>query len=99
MLDIASFDPELDLHAEKLVNDTSKFTPKELYEIQLEVLDTFITKAINIVIREVFVIHGLGKGQLQKGVNDYLRFHVDVKSYKNEYHEKYGFGATRVVFR
>jgi hypothetical protein len=96
LMDVASFDNEVDLHAEKLVTDTSEFTPKELYELQLEVLDTFIYKASELGLKKVFVIHGLGKGRLQKGVEDYLRYHNDVKSFKNEFHEKYGFGATSV---
>lgn len=96
--DTAAFPIELDLHAESLVDDTSEFTPKELYELQLEVLDTYINKAAAIGIKEVFVIHGVGKGKLKQGVEEYLRYHGAVVSFKNEFHEKYGFGATRVVF-
>ena len=70
--DLASFDTELDLHAEKLVNDTSEFSNKELYELQLDVLDTYINKAIEMGIQEVYIIHGLGKGKLKQGVDDYL---------------------------
>ncbi|MFK7796613.1 MAG: Smr/MutS family protein [Aureispira sp.] len=99
LMDIASFDPELDLHAERLVEDTSEFTPSELFELQLQALDTFITQAAFLEIKEVFIIHGLGKGKLREGVELYLRYHGDIKTYKNEFHEKYGFGATRVVFK
>lgn len=99
LMDIASFEPELDLHAEKLVNDTSEFTAKELYELQLEVLDNFIHKAIDIGLQEIFIIHGVGKGKLKQAVDQFLRFHGDVKAYKNEFHEKYGFGATKVLLK
>lgn len=99
LMDVASFEQELDLHAEKLVNDTSEFTPRELYELQLQVLEDFINKAIEFGLKEVFIIHGLGKGKLKQGVDDFLRFHGDVKKYKNEFHEKYGFGATRVLLK
>ncbi|BDS15129.1 Smr/MutS family protein [Aureispira anguillae] len=99
LMDVASFEPELDLHAEKLVNDTSEFTARELYELQLEVLENFITKAVKIGLQEVFIIHGLGKGKLKEGVDNFLRFHGDIKSYKNEFHEKYGFGATKVILK
>lgn len=97
--DVAAFEPELDLHAEKLVNDTSEFTSGELYNIQLKVLQSFINKAVEFGIKEVFVIHGLGKGKLRQGVDEYLRYHGNVKSYKNEFHEKYGFGATKVILK
>jgi hypothetical protein len=45
LMEHASFNIELDLHAEKLVNDTSEFTQAELFEIQLDVLDKYIHKA------------------------------------------------------
>lgn len=96
--DLATFDNELDLHAEQLVDDTSEYTSKELFELQLEVLNEYVNKAAEMGLKEVFIIHGVGKGKLKQGVEDYLRFHNDVVSYKNEYHEKYGFGATRVLF-
>lgn len=96
--DAAAFPKELDLHAENLVDDTSEFTPKELYELQLEVLDTYINKAVEMGLNEVFIIHGVGKGKLKQAVEDYLQFHGAVVSFKNEFIEKYGFGATRVGF-
>lgn len=99
LMDVASFEPELDLHAERLVNDTSEFTSGELYQMQLDVLDNFINKAVAMELKEVYIIHGIGKGRLRDGVDHYLRFHADVKSYKNEFHEKYGFGATCVRFK
>lgn len=99
LMDIASFEHELDLHAEKLVEDTSEFTPSELFELQLKALDDFITQADLLEIKEVFIIHGLGKGKLRERVEQYLRYHGAIKTYKNEFHEKYGFGATRVVFK
>lgn len=99
LMDVAAFEPELDLHAEKLVNDTSEFTARELYELQLQVLEDFIIKSVEFGLKEVFIIHGLGKGKLKQGVDDFLRFHGDIKSYKNEFHEKYGFGATKVILK
>ena len=99
LMDMASFDPELDLHAERLVNDTSEFTAGELFEIQLRALDTFITQAAELELEEIFIIHGLGKGRLREAVEQYLRYHGDIKTYQNEFHEKYGFGATKVTFK
>ena len=99
LMDVASFEPELDLHAEKLVNDTSEFTARELYELQIQVLEDFVAKAVEFGLKEIFIIHGLGKGKLKQGVDEFLRFHGDVKAYKNEFHEKYGFGATKVLLK
>ena len=99
LLDVASFGHELDLHAEKLVVDTSEYTAKELFELQLRTLEGFINKAHELGLPEVFVIHGLGKGKLKQAVDHYLKYHGSVASYNNNYHERYGFGATRVIFK
>lgn len=99
LMEHASFNIELDLHAEKLVNDTSEFTSAELFEIQLDVLDKFIHKAAELDIKEVYIIHGIGSGKLKKGVANHLRFKDVVKSYENTFHNKYGFGATAVKLK
>jgi len=99
LMDYASFSREIDLHAEKLVNDTSEYTPAELFKIQLEVLDHYILKAIELDVDTVYIVHGLGSGRLKKAVAKYLRYKDNVKDYKNEYHERYGFGATAVHLR
>ena len=97
--DIANFDPELDLHAEKIVSDTSEYSSAELYELQLNTLEKYMNKAVQLGIKIVYIIHGLGKGRLQEGVANYLKYHDNVLHYKNEFHEKYGFGATKVTLK
>jgi dsDNA-specific endonuclease/ATPase MutS2 len=44
------------------------------------------------------VIHGLGKGKLKNEIATRLINHPEVKTFKNEYHPKYGFGATEIIF-
>lgn len=99
LLDVASFRHELDLHAEKLVSDTSEYSSAELFELQLRALEDYINKAHELELPEVFIIHGLGKGKLRQAVDHYLKYHGAVVSYRNDFHEKYGFGATRVLFK
>lgn len=99
LLDVASFGYELDLHAEKLVSDTSEYSSRELFELQLRVLRDYINRAHELALPEVFIIHGLGKGKLRQAVDHYLKYHGAVVSYRNDFHERYGFGATRVVFK
>lgn len=99
LMEHASFDVELDLHAENLVNDTSEFLPGELFSLQIEVLEKFIQKALSLDIKEVYIIHGIGSGKLKDGVSKHLRFRDGVKDYQNSFHNKYGFGATVVKLR
>lgn len=99
LLDVASFGTELDLHAEKLVSDTSEYSSRELFELQLQVLEDYVNKAHELGLSEIFIIHGLGKGKLRQAVDHYLKHHGAIKTYNNDFHEKYGFGATKVVFK
>ncbi|MBK6929627.1 MAG: Smr/MutS family protein [Saprospirales bacterium] len=46
----------------------------------------------------VFIIHGVGEGKLRETIADELRRRPEVHKFKNEYHTKYGYGATEVVF-
>jgi hypothetical protein len=99
LADIASFETELDLHAEKLIRDTSKYTAGEIYEKQIRKLEEYINKAVEVGVSEVYIIHGLGKGKLQVGVKEYLKYHSEVSKTVNEYFDRYGFGATKVIFK
>jgi len=99
LLDVAAFKQELDLHAERLVVDTSEYSSRELFELQLRALEDYINKAHELELKEVFIIHGLGKGKLRQAVDHYLKYHGAIATYRNDFHEKYGFGATKVVFK
>jgi DNA mismatch repair protein MutS2 len=47
-------------------------------------------------LNEFSIIHGLGEGVLQKGVQDYLRGRSDVKKFFFSHPEEGGFGKTIV---
>jgi dsDNA-specific endonuclease/ATPase MutS2 len=46
----------------------------------------------------IFVIHGVGEGKLRDVISTQLMQMTEVKSFKNEFHPRYGFGATEVIF-
>ncbi|MCP4439883.1 MAG: Smr/MutS family protein [Aureispira sp.] len=94
----AHFNPEIDLHAEKLLSNPKKYRPKEIFEFQMQALEDFLQHALELNIEEVFIIHGLGTGKLRTSVEQALRRNKHVKEFKNEYIAKYGFGATHVWF-
>jgi hypothetical protein len=98
----AVFSREIDLHAEKLISDLKDLTPAEIFEIQKKSLENYMQKALELDIDEVFIIHGLGEGTLRKAVENHLatlRKEKLINEFKNEYHNGYGFGATRVRIR
>jgi hypothetical protein len=95
--EFAHFEPELDLHIEKLVENASELTPKEILQEQMLHFERYLDQAIRLGIERVFIIHGLGKGKLRQTIQARLRRRNDIREFRNEYHPRYGYGATEVV--
>jgi dsDNA-specific endonuclease/ATPase MutS2 len=47
----------------------------------------------------LIVIHGVGEGRLRDEIHDLLRLKKEVKSFVNQYHPLYGYGATEIFFQ
>jgi len=94
----ANFTGEIDLHVEKLFSRKGKMNNAEKLRLQLKHFDQFIEKAIRLGAPRVFIIHGIGKGKLRDIIASRLVQMPEVKTFKNEYHPKYGWGATEVIF-
>lgn len=100
LLEKADFSIELDLHYEALPQqELDRRNPPSILKYQLEVFDQYIAKAKNLGIEKVFIIHGVGAGVLKKALQDRMQWNPAVTKYTNEYHPKYGFGATEVYLR
>ena len=95
----AEFETELDLHIEQLVDDYQSLTGSEMLDIQLAHMRKYLDVAIRIGIDRVFLIHGNGKGLLRASIHKELSKMGDLEGFKNEYHPKYGHGATEVILR
>ena len=94
---VANFRAEIDLHIDKIAPKGT--VPKnEMLSFQIKKCKSFIYDAIESGADSVFIIHGIGKGRLKQAVHELLDEHPFVIDYKNEYHAKYGFGATEVYF-
>lgn len=98
VVEMAEFIPELDLHIEQLVEDTKKMSNAEILHTQLFYFDQYIRKAIRLGVERVFIIHGVGKGKLRDAIASRLIQMPEVRSFRNEYHHRYGYGATEVIF-
>lgn len=97
--EFAHFEPEIDLHIENLLHGHAKLDKSEILRIQLQHFQRFLDQAIRLGIPRIFVIHGVGEGKLKEAIADRLRNNEHVHKFKNEFHHKYGYGATEVVFR
>lgn len=96
--EFAQFVPEIDLHIENLTNGYARLDPSEIVRIQMQHFQRFLEKAVRLGVPRIFVIHGVGEGKLRDAIAQELRRNPHVRRFKNEYHAKYGYGATEVVF-
>ncbi|MFK7808651.1 MAG: Smr/MutS family protein [Saprospiraceae bacterium] len=92
----AEFETELDLHVENLVGSTHGMTNADILQLQMKHFETYMKKAIRLGVPKVYIIHGLGKGRLKSDIGRWLEENPYVISFKNEYHHRYGYGATEV---
>jgi len=96
--EFAAFEPEIDLHIENLTSEHEGMSNTEIVHLQLRHFEQYIDKAIRLGMDRVFVIHGVGKGRLKDMIATRLVQNPQVKTFKNEYHPRYGWGATEVIF-
>ncbi len=84
---------EIDLHASSLgINE--KEASGEILEKQLSAFKKVLERAIQNKRERLVVIHGYGKGKLKNEVCNILDSDYSFLPYRNEYHHRYGHGAT-----
>lgn len=97
---IASYESvahEIDLHMENLMPDyKGGMSNGEILQLQIRSFRRALEKAIAGGVKEFYAIHGLGKGKLKEEIFRILPEYPQVKSFRNEYHPRYGFGATEI---
>ena len=89
----------VDLHIDKIIDDTSGMTPFDILEYQLKTLIRHLDKMTAAHQPKLTVIHGLGSGRLKEEVHQILSNRKEVDSYRNVHHPLFGFGATEIFFR
>lgn len=96
VIEQANWQTEIDLHIEQLIKNHSGMSNAEIIKIQLSRFRQFLEKAFNKSIPKIYVIHGVGKGRLREEIHLLLQEYPEVQSFNNNYHHKYGFGATEI---
>jgi Smr domain len=87
---------EIDLHMEALVQDHAAMPGDEKLNYQLTRFQQSLERAISHHQSKLYVIHGIGSGILKQKIHKMLRHYPHVKSFNNDYHPRYGFGATEI---
>ncbi len=89
----------IDLHIENLIDSHKGMTNAEIITIQLRHFRKALDEAIVHKLPKFTVVHGIGKGKLKAEIWIILKQYGAVRSFANEYHPRFGFGATEIYFR
>lgn len=89
----------IDLHAEKLTDDWRNLSNYEILGLQLRTFEKYYDLALAHMQPSLIVVHGLGTGKLRDEIHDMLRLRKEVKSFVNQYHSQFGYGATEIFFQ
>ncbi|WP_143306678.1 Smr/MutS family protein [Chitinophaga vietnamensis] len=90
---------EVDLHIEALEKNWKGLSNIAILAIQLNAFQRYLDLAITHHQHNMVVIHGVGKGKLRDEIHSILRRTPEVANFVNQYHGKYGYGATEITFR
>ena len=88
----------VDLHIEKIMDAYKHLSNFEILTIQLAEFEKYFDLAVQHKLSNFIVIHGVGAGKLRDEIHEILRLKKEVKSFINQYHHLYGYGATEIIF-
>lgn len=90
---------EIDLHIEKLRDDHHFLEADEILQIQLSHFQNTLDAAIVHHFDKMIFIHGSGNGTLRDKIHKLISKNPHIKTYMDARKEKFGYGATEVVFK
>jgi hypothetical protein len=89
----------VDLHIEKLTDSWKHLSNFEILTLQLNNFEKYYELAVAHRQATLIVIHGVGEGKLRDEIHDILKLKNEVKSFVNQFHPLYGYGATEIYFK
>lgn len=89
----------VDLHIEKLSDDWKHLSNGEILQLQLKEFEKWYEAALANYQPQLIVIHGIGSGKLRDEIHEILKTRREVKSFVNQYHPSFGYGATEIFFK
>lgn len=90
---------EIDLHIEMLRDDHQFLAQSEIINIQLAHFQQALDAAIVHQLPSIVFIHGVGNGTLRHHIHKAISKHPQVRTFMDAQKEKFGFGATEVIFK
>lgn len=89
----------IDLHIEKLMDKWKGLSNFEILTIQLNYFEKYYSLAVAHRQPNLIVIHGIGTGKLRDEIHEILKTKKEVRTFANQYHPDFGFGATEIFFQ
>jgi hypothetical protein len=89
----------VDLHIEKLTDQWKGLSNAAIIDLQLKTFEKYYELALLHHQQQLIMIHGVGTGKLRDEIHDLLRLKKEVKSFVNQFHPSFGFGATEIFFK
>ena len=89
----------IDLHIEKLSADWKELSNFEILSLQLRTFEKYFNLALAHRQPNLIVIHGIGTGKLREEIHEILKLKKEVKTFVNQYHHNFGYGATEIFFQ
>ncbi|XOD69558.1 MAG: Smr/MutS family protein [Flavobacteriales bacterium AspAUS03] len=86
---------EIDLHIDKLIDFSQRFSNHEMLQIQLDTAQKAIEKAMKKNRKRLIFIHGHGQGVLRRELYCLLENYPNIRYFDASF-QKYKFGATEI---
>jgi hypothetical protein len=90
---------EVDLHMEKLLDNWRDMSNYDILMYQLKEFEKWYYLAVAHRQPSLIIIHGVGSGKLRDEIHAILKTKNEVKTFVNQYHPRYGYGATEIYFQ
>ena len=88
----------IDLHIEKLTDSWKHLSNFEILTLQLKTFEKYYDLAVAHRQPNLIVVHGVGSGKLRDEIHEILKTKREVKTFVNQYHPNFGYGATEIYF-
>jgi hypothetical protein len=88
----------VDVHIEKITDSWQHLTNGEIIELQMREFEKWYDIAVMQNLHFFIVVHGVGNGVLRNEIHEFLKYKKEVKSFVNQYHPSFGYGATEIKF-
>ncbi|MFM9944347.1 MAG: Smr/MutS family protein [Bacteroidia bacterium] len=89
----------VDLHIHQLVKNFDELSAEEAMVIQINYFKNSFEKAIALNYSKITIIHGVGTNALKQKIWKEISGHLAVKTFYEAQKEKFGYGATEIIFK